>query len=257
MSTKIIKITDKIAIQNLSKKICKRQTIDSFEKHNNEHINSDISYIEYSHTDNTEGNEKNENNIDNKIPNTKIVKVFDFNKHSSNTIQEERNDLHIIDKIFNICSKYLQQLDENEKSTKDLINYIKNNNELSTHIKLCIFIIQEIERKSRSYKSQDIQKKQKRQDETVYNSTKQINTFDIIDKLYNTRLKCYYCDEYTKLYYTNIRNNKQWTLERLDNKKGHWNDNCVISCLSCNIRRGIMDEQRFMMTQKLKIIKQD
>ena len=51
------------------------------------------------------------------------------------------------------------------------------------------------------------------------------------------------------------REKEQWTLDRIDNNIGHTKDNVVISCLSCNIKRGVMDDAKFKFTKQLKIIK--
>ena len=51
---------------------------------------------------------------------------------------------------------------------------------------------------------------------------------------------------------------KQWTLDRIDNTCGHNNDNVVISCLNCNIKRQDLDYDRFKKSKEIrKIVKQE
>ena len=47
------------------------------------------------------------------------------------------------------------------------------------------------------------------------------------------------------LIYENVREPKQWTLDRIDNSIGHNTENVVISCLSCNLKRRTMDDKKF------------
>jgi hypothetical protein len=49
----------------------------------------------------------------------------------------------------------------------------------------------------------------------------------------------------------------QWTLDRIDNKKGHNEGNVIIACLQCNLKRRCTAKDAFMFTKNMKIIKQD
>ena len=55
--------------------------------------------------------------------------------------------------------------------------------------------------------------------------------------------------------YENVREKKQWTLDRIDNDIGHTSDNVVICCLECNLKRGRLDDKKFKFTKQMKIIK--
>ena len=55
--------------------------------------------------------------------------------------------------------------------------------------------------------------------------------------------------------YKKVRHNKQWTLDRLNNDIGHFTDNVVISCLSCNLKKRRMDEEKFKFSKQLIITK--
>ena len=79
---------------------------------------------------------------------------------------------------------------------------------------------------------------------------------EIIQKMVDQQLRCYYCIEPVFILYRYKRYNKQWTLERLNNHKGHIANNCVIACLQCNISRGdIINYSDFKYTKQVKINK--
>jgi 5-methylcytosine-specific restriction endonuclease McrA len=70
-----------------------------------------------------------------------------------------------------------------------------------------------------------------------------------------SKLKCYYCKSLCELIYKDIFAKNQWTLDRINNKKGHNYDNVVISCLDCNIKRGDMDSERFKKGKEIKVVR--
>jgi len=113
-----------------------------------------------------------------------------------------------------------------------------------------IFIKKELERKIRSYRAQDIKKDK-------LNEEKLIKFDECIDKLVLSKMKCYYCMEDMLLIYENVREPKQWTLDRIDNNKGHITENVVISCLDCNLKRRSMDDKKFKFSKQMKIIKKN
>ena len=61
------------------------------------------------------------------------------------------------------------------------------------------------------------------------------------------------CDN--RFFFENIREKKQWTLDRLDNDQGHNRDNVVICCLECNLKKGTMDDEKFKFAKQMRIIK--
>jgi len=77
---------------------------------------------------------------------------------------------------------------------------------------------------------------------------------NVLDLFQKSSMKCYYCKEYTLILYENVRESKQWTLERLDNSQGHNVDNVVIACLGCNLRRRCMNPERYRQTQEMRVI---
>ena len=109
-------------------------------------------------------------------------------------------------------------------------------------------ITQELSKKQRSYKEQDISKK-------IFCPNTIINTEQIINKLVSSKLKCHYCKTSTLILYKYKREPKQWTLDRIDNSIGHTDINTLISCLQCNLQRRNINKDKFLFTKQLKIVK--
>ena len=109
------------------------------------------------------------------------------------------------------------------------------------------FLIQQIHQKIYGYKTQDLEK-------SLYLPTEFIDFNFVIQKLTDSPT-CYYCKENVQLIYEFVREPKQWTLDRIDNGKGHNFSNVEIACLRCNLRRRIMHHERFLFTKQLVIKK--
>uniref|UniRef100_A0A6C0INT2 Uncharacterized protein n=1 Tax=viral metagenome TaxID=1070528 RepID=A0A6C0INT2_9ZZZZ len=107
----------------------------------------------------------------------------------------------------------------------------------------------QIKTKIQGYHQQDIKK-------TIYDEDKFITLPKVIELLHTCKNTCYYCREPVLILYEYVRDNKQWSLERRDNSRGHNNDNVEIACLHCNICRKTMNEERYLFTKQLNIIKQ-
>lgn len=155
--------------------------------------------------------------------NGKVVKLFKEKKLRQKCVIKDisyNDELVLIEDIINdnSCNKYY----------KKTINYI--------------------ERKRNSYKQQDIKKQ-------IHNLNTLISLNEIILKLYESKLKCYYCNKNVKLLYRYKRDSYQWTLDRIDNNKNHSNENTIISCLRCNLRRRVINKDKFYFTVNLNIKK--
>jgi hypothetical protein len=107
-------------------------------------------------------------------------------------------------------------------------------------------VVKQIENKLNGYKQQDIKKKI---------TCNLITLIEIINKLYQCDLDCYYCKEKVLILYKNVREPFQWTLDRINNDLGHTNENVLISCLKCNIKRRRTGKDAFLFTKQLNIIK--
>lgn len=113
---------------------------------------------------------------------------------------------------------------------------------------ICKIIIQQIQHKLYGYKSQDILK-------GLYLSEKIIDVERTIEKLKNCENRCFYCNCDVHVLYEYVREPRQWTLERIENKFGHNHDNVVIACLHCNLHRKTMYHERYLFTKQLDVRK--
>lgn len=109
-------------------------------------------------------------------------------------------------------------------------------------------VISELKKKINGYKSQD--KKKKRYCEKDF-----INYDELVEKILVSKLKCKYCFSKLLLIYNNIREPKQWTLDRINNDLQHTNNNTLICCLECNLKRRRTNKDKFLFTKQMKISK--
>lgn len=106
----------------------------------------------------------------------------------------------------------------------------------------------EIIKKINGYKQQDKRK-------GVFNPNELITFDECIEKIMVSKLSCYYCKSNIYILYNNNLEQKQWTLDRINNDLCHSCVNVVICCLKCNIQRKNMDSEKFEFTKSLKLIK--
>ena len=112
-----------------------------------------------------------------------------------------------------------------------------------------LFILQQIRNKISGYKSQD-----KDKEKSKYDPCKFVTQNDVLELFNKSKLACYYCNEPTLVLYEYVRDPKQWSLERLDNKMGHNKDNVVLACLQCNLRRRCIHSDRYLQTKQMTTI---
>lgn len=160
----------------------------------------------------------------------KNIKKFD---DPYNTIINQRNNI--------------KDIDDKDLHYDEQLKYI-NKLFLEEDFIYKILILRELEKKRNSYKHQDIEKH-------IYSENCLINLSDIIEKLVASKLKCYYCREKIYILYKKVREEHQWTLDRIDNNIGHSCDNTIISCLKCNLQRRVTNKDAFLFTKQLKICK--
>jgi hypothetical protein len=111
-------------------------------------------------------------------------------------------------------------------------------------------VLRELRKKYSSYKSQDKQKHKFDTDQHI--------TFDqLIQKLKDSNLQCYYCTKPMMLLYNRKREQQQWTLERINNNLGHYNENTCVSCLKCNLARRTDSHDYFKMGKQLQVVKSE
>ena len=127
-----------------------------------------------------------------------------------------------------------------------IINDISCNNLENNVTKIAI---QEINKKISSYKQQDINKK-------MLDNEQFIDFNCVIYKMNECELKCRYCKCEMSILYDITREMKQWSVDRIDNDKGHNKDNFHLACLECNLKRRRRTDEKFLFTKQLKLIKQ-
>ena len=111
-------------------------------------------------------------------------------------------------------------------------------------------IIIELKKKYNSYKQQDKVKDK-------YDESQFITYEQMIDKLNDSQLKCYYCQEDMVILFNKKREGKQWTLERFNNNLGHYYSNTCVACLQCNLKRRTDNHEYFKQGKQMKITKLD
>jgi len=126
-----------------------------------------------------------------------------------------------------------------------------NNTPTTSLSKTGEFVLTQIANKISGYRSQDVEKE-------LLDLDLLVSKADVLEIMRGSCLSCYYCKEGTLVLYEYVRDPKQWTLERLDNSRGHNRDNVVLSCLRCNLRRRTMHSDRYLQTKAMsKIVKID
>jgi len=79
----------------------------------------------------------------------------------------------------------------------------------------------------------------------IYDEENFIDRQWIMDTINKQEHKCYYCDDLMLLDCDN-QNNKQLTLERINNDLGHIKSNCVMACFECNLLTRYMTHDEFI-----------
>lgn len=108
--------------------------------------------------------------------------------------------------------------------------------------------LQALKKKLSSYKQQDIKK-------NYHDYNNFITLENIIEKLVSCSMKCYYCNANTHILFKNVREESQWTLDRLNNYDEHSNSNTIICCLKCNLQRRRKNSTKFKFSKQMNVIK--
>ena len=106
----------------------------------------------------------------------------------------------------------------------------------------------ELKKKYNAYKNQDKLKHK-------FDEEKYITYTQMIQKLNDSQLKCYYCNCDLLILFNKKRDGTQWTLERLNNNLGHYESNTCIACLKCNLKRRTDSHEYFKQGKQLQLIK--
>ena len=151
-------------------------------------------------TDNKSSHPKHPNP---KIPRKKIGSQTDHWILTSQTYSTQESQIQLIRELM--ATLTLSSAPDKDKN--DAANI------LLTHLKT----------KQSGYRSQDTVKK-------FYDPERFVQIPDIVALLIESNLSCFYCQKWATLFYENVRDPRQWSLERLSNDEGHNRENVVIAC---------------------------
>lgn len=172
--------------------------------------------------------------VNKNIDNNNNEKNYDKNSKQREIIKSAIQDA-------SLC-QFIEQLQEDNNKQLNVLHDIYNNNNNFIGKK---FIINEIKTKINNYKSQDKKK-------NLHDSNNLISLNNIIQKLIDSKLSCYYCKCNLYLIFESVRYKKQWTLDRLNNLDEHSNENTIICCLECNLQRRRKNSDKFLFTKKIE-----
>ena len=192
-------------------------------------------------------NENNDESVNNTNTNNNINKIINKNE----ILSEKKSYLQLLNKIQT-------SLNVSNGAIKDISNsiiHIYDNYDIQL---LCLhkllngtdfdekkYFIQALKTKLDSYKQQDKKK--------AYDDYDNFITLEnIIDKLVAYNMKCYYCNNKTLILFKNLRDDYQWTLDRINNYDEHSNANTRICCLKCNLQRRRKNSEKFKFTKQLE-----
>jgi hypothetical protein len=105
-----------------------------------------------------------------------------------------------------------------------------------------------LKKKLKSYKREDTKKSRY--------DLEQFITYEEVMAMIEKRPKCHYCFQELKLNGFSKYDRAQFSLDRKDNSKGHNRDNCVLSCLQCNLQHGVKDYYKFVIKSATDLIEQ-
>ena len=188
--------------------------------------------------------------------NIKINKYNITNKKNKNNTSEN-NENNGSENNKNINRKFIIEKKREKRKNKISCVYLNNINNQNKIIQKLYFnidfpnkkiIISELKKKINSYKSQDIKKKR-------YKPNNFIKYDEVIEKILISKLKCKYCFSKLLLIYEKSREPKQWTLDRINNDLQHTNENTLICCLECNLKRRRTNKDKFLFTKQMNICK--
>jgi hypothetical protein len=213
---------------------------------------------------------------DNEITNVKRIFIKDlndinkYNNIDNELTNENENGKKIVINELTNGSKQIKKKEKEKKMRVETKTWGLSNDELSFNTQLQLLntiynknivnekitakhigmIVSHIKVKICSYKQQDILKGKLLEEEFV-------NFNDVIDLLHSSQMKCHYCSCETYLLYEVVRENKQWSLDRINNEIGHNRNNLLIACLECNLKRRRTNKDAFFFTKNLQIVRLD
>lgn len=159
----------------------------------------------------------------------------------------QKNELDISQNKYIFEELFKSLFCENEKlETMYAIQDTKQDNIISDKIIQMKKMKSLLQKKLYSYHQQD--KKQNR-----HTLDFKITFNELLYLLKESNLQCYYCNDNVYILFQENRHPKQWTLDRIENHLEHTMNNCVISCLECNLQKRRRNHIRFKESKNIKI----
>jgi hypothetical protein len=149
-----------------------------------------------------------------------------------------------------LMKKVMKVNEENKKRVCSLSLDWNSRNQLDVLTECDDVTRREIEKKLSGYKQQDLKKDR-------YNNAEFITLDYVTDMMKQCELKCRYCSCELYILYDNVREKRQWTIDRIDNTIGHNVGNVHLACLGCNLKRRNMSDAKFDFTKNLTIVKME
>lgn len=111
--------------------------------------------------------------------------------------------------------------------------------------KTAMRVRQQVLQKLGGYRAQDVRNR-------IFSPEKFVDLWSVLKKLDACGLACFYCGDPVMVLYEHVREAEQWTVERIDNARGHDRDNFEVACLACNLRRRTIHHERYLTTKRLR-----
>jgi hypothetical protein len=159
------------------------------------------------------------------------------------TMEEWKLDaryLEVENQLAYLCTK--TTVERQDKRTSDATSDATSDPDIDLELR------RQVCAKISGYKSQDMKK-------GLFDESKFVCFDDVIKLMTSSKMECFYCKKPSLLFYEYVRDRCQWTLERIDNSRGHNIDNVEIACLDCNLRRRTMYHERYLFTKQIGIVK--
>ena len=147
-----------------------------------------------------------------------------------------------------LMKKVMKVNEENKKRVCSLSLDCNSKNQFDVLTECDDITRRELEKKLSGYKQQDLKKDR-------YVEAEFITLNYVTDMMKQCELKCRYCSCELYILYDNVREKRQWTIDRIDNNIGHNVGNVHLACLGCNLKRRNISDAKFDFTKNLTIVK--
>lgn len=178
-----------------------------------------------------------------KVPTVKAPSPFEENK----TIEPKEKTIRKTMEEWKFDSKYLERENQLECLTA-CVPSITVGLSTDTSSNIRTELRRQVCAKISGYKSQDMKK-------GIYDDAKFVRFDNVVALMAERKMSCFYCKKQALLFYEYSRDCDQWTLERIDNARGHNVDNVEIACLNCNLRRRTMYHERYVFTKQMGTVR--